>query len=80
MNNLNKYLKKRRLELGFSQQDVSKFLGLKGLQFISNIERCTAPMPPKYFRKLGLLFKVKPNYLIGLAMKDHYQYLKKEAK
>ena len=48
---LGEYLKKERENLGLSQAQVAKHLGWSSAQFVSNIERDTAVIPPKKFNK-----------------------------
>ena len=52
-------LERRRLQFGYSQQDISKLLGITQSQY-SRIEKGTSD-PNKHLKKLSEIFDCKPN-------------------
>ena len=52
-------LERRRLQFGYSQQDISKLLGITQSQY-SRIEKGTSN-PNKHLKKLSEIFDCKPN-------------------
>lgn len=70
LNQLNRYLKNRRKELGLSQADVSKELGYSSPQFVSNWERGLVSPPLSSLPKLMVLLKIPRETLIELVLAD----------
>ena len=52
-------LERRRIQFGYSQQDISKLLGITQSQY-SRIEKGTSD-PNKHLKKLSEIFDCKPN-------------------
>ena len=61
---IGKKIQKARLKKGLSQKNISKALGLKSPQSISNIERGIAPVPPRYLKKLSKLLSLSEQILL----------------
>ena len=62
MNNIKKItnlLERRRIQFGYSQQDISKLLGITKSQY-SRIEKGDTD-PKKHFKKLSEIFGCEPN-------------------
>ena len=78
MTNLTRLIKNRREKLEISQGDIARCLGLTNCQMISNIERGEAEYPPKHFKKLSKLLKMKVDLLINMGLDDYQRYLLKE--
>lgn len=73
---LNELLRKRRIEKGMSQRDVSKVFGYTSAQYISNIERSLALPPVKYIKKISKLYGFKPGELENVFLKQKVEKLK----
>lgn len=70
INQLNRYLKNRRKELGLSQADVSRKLGYSSPQFVSNWERGLVSPPLSSLPKLMVLLQIPRETLIELVLAD----------
>ena len=57
--NITNPLERRRIQFGYSQQDISKLLGITQSQY-SRIEKGTSN-PNKHLKKLSEIFDCKPN-------------------
>lgn len=68
---VSKIIRQKRIELGYSQPEVAKFLGMKNGQFISNIERNLCALPIKYVHSVGKALKINPEVLVS-AMKEDF--------
>lgn len=77
MKKLNKFLEKKRKEIGLSQDDVGRLLGFSNGQFISNIEREDCGLPPKHFKKVSRVYGIEPMEMVQLAVDDYFEILKK---
>jgi transcriptional regulator with XRE-family HTH domain len=75
---IGKYLKKKRVDAGLSQRAVGVRLGYGSAQFISNIERGEASIPPKVVRKLIPLLKISERDIMRVMMQEYETYLKSE--
>lgn len=72
-NQLGLYLKKRREFLKLTQNDLSSRMGLKTCQFISNIERGVADIPPSRIGDYAKALDLDPKELskmLGEAVKN----------
>lgn len=47
---LGSWLKEKRLKKGFSQKEMSQFLGVESRQTVTNLENGKNPFPAKYVR------------------------------
>ena len=61
---LGERIKKAREAAGMSQREISDALGLSSVQFISNIERGLAQLPPPYIPAVARMIKVSESVLI----------------
>lgn len=64
-----KFLALRRDLSGVSQVDVARRLGLGNSQFVSNIERGLAMMPPGAVRTWALAIKMEPLELFKIRLR-----------
>lgn len=76
-NNIAKLVRASRLNhpKKFSQSELSKILGYKNGQFISNVERGLCSMPKKILRKLSETLDVDKEVLITAVLKDERETL-----
>ena len=65
-----KLIKDRREELKLPQRKIADRLKVHK-QFISNIERGLAPIPPYYIAKLCAILELKPEAVINAVMVDY---------
>lgn len=65
-----KLLKRARESCGLSQGDVARRTGLKGGQFISNIERNRSPIPLKLLVSFVKIYKMDPRKVISAWLAD----------
>ena len=68
-----KLIKVRRLNhpAGYSQSDLSKELGYKNGQFISNVERGLCSIPLKMLRKVGEILDISEFDLKAALLEDY---------
>lgn len=62
------FIKKMRLERGYSQADLAYSLGYTSPQFVSDWERGISSPPVKKLQELSQLLKVKPDVLFDLLV------------
>ena len=72
------YLKKKRLQSQLSQRDVAVKLGYGSAQFISNIERGEASIPPKMAKKLIQILKLSEKEVIQVLVRDYEHHLRSQ--
>lgn len=65
---LGNYLRDKRVESGYSQNDVAGILGYKSAQFISNIERGVCSPPMKALKVFMDLYKIPKKEIFELLM------------
>ena len=63
-------IRKRRLDLKLTQEQLSKRLGYKNLQYISNIERELCSFPPKRLLDLSSALCVTPKDIKDALIMD----------
>lgn len=68
MKKLGLAIKTAREAKGLTQSDLAKALGLSSAQFISNIERGVAPLPPHFVPPISRLLQVSEKRLIELIV------------
>jgi transcriptional regulator with XRE-family HTH domain len=61
------FIKKRRAVLKLTQKELSGSLGFKTSQFISNLERGIAEIPPSRIKDLAGILQVEANELANLV-------------
>jgi len=66
---LGKFIKKRRTALNLTQRELASSLGLKTSQFISNIERGIAHIPPSKMNDFASVLQVEVSEL-GLLLAE----------
>ena len=69
----------RRIELGLTQQDLSRKLGLESPQFISNLERGKALLPLGSVKKLSRALDVEYEELSTMAVNEKVSAMRKKA-
>ena len=55
----------------YSQSELSKLLGYKNGQFISNVERGLCNIPLKMLTKVSEILEISPEVLKATILKDH---------
>ncbi len=71
-------LKELRKEAGLTQATLGKKMGYGSSQFISNIERGIANLPPSKFKKAAKLLKVPVSELVEMRiMADKARLMKR---
>ncbi len=63
-------IKERREILNLSQLDLSKPLGFRSPQFISNLERGISVLPAGHVKPLARLLQVPTSILVSAAVMD----------
>ena len=67
--NIKNPLERRRIQFGYSQQDISKLLGITQSQY-SRIEKGDSD-PNKHLKKLSKIFNCQPNEVLqGKILKE----------
>ena len=69
--------KDKRIEKGYSQQDVADCLGHSSCQMISNIERGLSAYPKKDFKKISILFGITEQEVKETVFEFRTKQLKK---
>lgn len=69
---LPEFVKQRRTELGLTQKELAEKLGMSSAQHLCNIENGSAPMPPKYYKKLKRVLRIDKTEMI-LRLLDDYE-------
>lgn len=69
MKTLESFIRQKRNELGISQYQLAKRIGVHP-QFVSNCERLECQMPVKYFKKISRVFSVDVETLIKKRIQD----------
>lgn len=77
---LGKFIRKRRIELNFSQRDLMFKLGLTSSQSISNVERGLVSLPIKHFKAISIVLKVPVEELVKMHTEDYSRKILKEVK
>jgi transcriptional regulator with XRE-family HTH domain len=75
-----KWLAERREKAGLSQKDISRFLGLKTAQSMSNIERGLAPLPLCHLKKCAGFLGVDPERMFRAYCDDVIERGRKKAR
>lgn len=65
MSSLGERIKKRRIELGMSQDEVARLLGYKSRSSIYNIELGKRDLPRKKVERFAQALKTTPDYIMG---------------
>lgn len=71
------YLKRKRVEAGVTQADVSRKLGYANPQFVSNWERGMAQLPLAAVTKLIKLYRINPDEIVLYYIKSAKEQLNK---
>lgn len=64
-------IKRKRMTLKLSQKELSEVLGFNNSQFISNVERGLANLPPKHFNAVAKKLKIPLSEFIRTALEDY---------
>lgn len=70
-------IRELRERVGLSQNELARQLGCHGQQ-ISNVERELAFLPPKHFRKVAEICKVRVSDLIDLCVRRYEKRIKEK--
>lgn len=70
-------LKTIREKAGYTQADLAYHLGFITPQFISNVERGTAMLPLKHWRKAAIFLGVTPEVFLDAKLKKTEDRLRK---
>jgi transcriptional regulator with XRE-family HTH domain len=67
------FLKQRRKQIGYSQNQLSDALGMgsSGSQFVSNVERGLCQMPLKYIPELSKRLDVSQEEIVNMMTLDY---------
>ena len=76
MKSMGKFLRKRRMELGLTQQEVAGQLGYH-CQFISNWERGQGGVPLAQLRKICSIYEINPNDVVELMVESYRHRLQR---
>lgn len=76
--NFAEFLRDSRTKAGLSQIEVAKDLGYSTSQFISNWERELAAPPVKVLKRLGKLYSVSADKLLGMLIDHNEQNLRRQ--
>lgn len=68
--NMASYLKEKRLNAQYSQEQLADHIGFKNGQFVSNIERGLCTIPPKHFTKTAQILKIERQELVEAYLLD----------
>lgn len=71
----NKFIKMRRLELGITQAELARSLGMKSNQHLCNVEAGKAPMPNKYYKPLRRELRLTKTTLRKVLVRDYIDFL-----
>ena len=66
-----KYLRQRRVDIAFTQQEVASFLDYTTSQFISNWERGEALPPKSCLKKLVKLYSLDSKEFVNIMLEHH---------
>lgn len=69
---LNQYIKQRRIELGLTQVELAKKLGMKTNQQLCNFERGACAFPKNKLKKLRKVLRIDKAEMI-LRLLDDYE-------
>ncbi|PIU00858.1 MAG: hypothetical protein COT74_02870 [Bdellovibrionales bacterium CG10_big_fil_rev_8_21_14_0_10_45_34] len=72
---LGEFLKQRRVACGLRQKQVSEALQYTSPQYVSNWERGISPPPSKKLAEIVRLYKISPDELIDLILKEEKKAL-----
>jgi transcriptional regulator with XRE-family HTH domain len=72
------YLKKRRIQKGFTQSEVAQKLGYGSPQFISNIERGISSVPVKSLKIFVNLYEVPAEEVLEILLDEKRRYLSEQ--
>ena len=70
-NNIANLIRNRRQELNISQEELSKKIGYKNGQFISNAERGLCSVPGKKIKELATALKITQDSVVDAMSKDY---------
>lgn len=73
-----KLVRRLRLKSKLTQIELSKHLGFPNSQFISNIERGVAALPPKYVLRFTDIVKADAQSVIKAKLRDYKEDLCRE--
>jgi len=76
-NIIGNFIREKRTKKGISQGDLGKRLGYGSAQFISNLERGLAPLPPKIMKDLTKYLDISEREMLSIMLKEHEVYLTK---
>jgi len=68
-NKLGEYIREKRLAAGLTQTDVSKELGYKTAQFVSNWERGTSEAPFETLRIVAQIYSIPLEEMFEVTLK-----------
>src|SRR5262245_17355954 len=74
---LGNYLKEKREKRGFTQRQVSDYLGYSSPQFVSNVERGLCHLPLKAIRKLIGYYELDAREVYDILMGEQERILRK---
>lgn len=78
--NFGSFLKYHREKKGFSQGNLSKILGYKSPQFVSNWERNISLPPMTMLAEISSVLKIKKNDVIDMLTVEYRKKIEKKLK
>lgn len=75
---MGEFIRKKRVEKGLTQTQVSKALGYSSSQFISNIERGLASPPFKALKKLMGILDLDEREVMDVLLRQQEEYIREE--
>lgn len=73
---LGEFFKQKRVDVGLTQAEVAKVLGLSTGQFVSNWERGVSAPPMDYLPRLMKLYKMNKAQVISIYTAEQERYIK----
>ncbi len=70
------FIKEKRVGESLSQEELSKLLGYKNGQFISNVERGLCTIPLTKVRPLGKALNVNPEDICKVLIQDYSSHVR----
>jgi transcriptional regulator with XRE-family HTH domain len=72
---INERIRTRRLEMGLTQLEISKKIGLESPQYISNIERGLCAPSVEVLQKLVHILKIDAHEIVDMMVNSYRQKL-----
>jgi transcriptional regulator with XRE-family HTH domain len=77
---LGSFLKKKRIQRGLTQKQVSDSFGFTTSQFISNLELAKSPPPPGVMKRLVKLYQLRLDEVLKVLLKEEDRFWRDQLK